>query len=417
EPTPEATSEPTVAPTVEPTPEPIAEATEVPVASVVAWDNEPVTASALPTVELTPEPTPELTPEPTPELTPEPTPEITPEPTAVPTPEPTPEPTVAPTPEPTVAPTAVPTAVPDDDTVVIATLKTKGEAVTQLQTALIHLRYLEGTADGIFGEKTRDAIKAFQADRGMEITGVATKRLFTAICDAASGDAPALLAPVAQDLLLAQVGSKGDTVKDIQKMLVTLGFLNESADGYYGDNTQAAVRNFQAAQEVSQTGSVTQGLFNKMKQLTSKGEIAGYETFVTVFNASESVANPDADVALPIEEIPSTGATFTYALDTYVDVTMVVNGGRGLEGVTIVGKLDGFAEAENSVMNAFSAALTGCGKVNDLSGTKVFLEKIGAYKGALSESGVGAMTEDGVAFTWSGNGETVKLEIALEKYE
>ena len=37
-----------------------------------------------------------------------------------------------------------------------------GEEVRQLQQALIDLGFLKGTADGIFGSKTEDAVRAFQ---------------------------------------------------------------------------------------------------------------------------------------------------------------------------------------------------------------------------------------------------------------
>lgn len=39
------------------------------------------------------------------------------------------------------------------------------------QQKLIRLGYLEGAADGKMGEKTRQALEAFQRDRGLPVTG------------------------------------------------------------------------------------------------------------------------------------------------------------------------------------------------------------------------------------------------------
>ena len=49
----------------------------------------------------------------------------------------------------------------------------KGDAAKKLQQALIDAGYLEGTADGDFGKMSEEAVKAFQAENGLEQTGVA----------------------------------------------------------------------------------------------------------------------------------------------------------------------------------------------------------------------------------------------------
>ena len=47
-----------------------------------------------------------------------------------------------------------------------------GDDVKTIQEKLINLRYLSDTADGIFGKKTEEAVKAFQKDKKLEATGV-----------------------------------------------------------------------------------------------------------------------------------------------------------------------------------------------------------------------------------------------------
>ena len=128
--------------------------------------------------------------------TPEPTPE--PEPTITPTPPvyapfgaqygyggeelipetPTPEP--APTPEAAEAaeafePSQAETPAPEPTQAGYTTLRrgSTGQSVVRLQEALIALGYLEGAADGDFGQKTANAVIAFQAVNGLSADGIA----------------------------------------------------------------------------------------------------------------------------------------------------------------------------------------------------------------------------------------------------
>lgn len=48
----------------------------------------------------------------------------------------------------------------------------RGEAVRELQERLNYLGYSCGVVDGIFGDDTKDAVKAFQAEHGLAVDGV-----------------------------------------------------------------------------------------------------------------------------------------------------------------------------------------------------------------------------------------------------
>ena len=78
-------------------------------------------------------------------------------------------------PEVTPAPEAEPTPSPTPDMTVYTPLTAgaKGDAVTRLQQRLRALGLLEGSADGIYGAKTADAVKRFQQSEGLEPTGEA----------------------------------------------------------------------------------------------------------------------------------------------------------------------------------------------------------------------------------------------------
>ncbi|SMC94343.1 L,D-transpeptidase family protein [Sporomusa malonica] len=55
--------------------------------------------------------------------------------------------------------------------------KTSGSDVVALQVKLKELGYFQGRADGLFGAMTEEAVKAYQAEKGIPVNGVATKEL------------------------------------------------------------------------------------------------------------------------------------------------------------------------------------------------------------------------------------------------
>ena len=65
----------------------------------------------------------------------------------------------------------------------------KGDRVKALQQALITLGYLKGTPDGIYGSKTRSAVKSFQRSQRLTADGAAGKKTLAAIQNALAGGA------------------------------------------------------------------------------------------------------------------------------------------------------------------------------------------------------------------------------------
>ena len=49
-------------------------------------------------------------------------------------------------------------------------------------------------------------------------------------------------------------GSRGEAVRKLQQALIDLGFLNDKADGVFGNKTEEAVRKFQAANGLTADG-------------------------------------------------------------------------------------------------------------------------------------------------------------------
>ena len=76
---------------------------------------------------------------------------------------------------------------PEDETVYPELSKgSRGDEAKALQKALIQKGFLTGTADGIYGNMTAEAVSAFQTSVGMEATGIAdheTQKLLFAVPD------------------------------------------------------------------------------------------------------------------------------------------------------------------------------------------------------------------------------------------
>ncbi|MDO5111736.1 MAG: peptidoglycan-binding protein [Clostridia bacterium] len=108
----------------------------------------------------------------------------------------------------------------------------KSEAVQKIQERLARLGYLLTEPDGNFGKDTVAAVKLFQSKNGLiadGYVGPSTKaELFS------SGAQPNALS----------IGDSGDSVSRIQRKLVDLGYLKK-ATGYYGSDTEYAVKAFQ----------------------------------------------------------------------------------------------------------------------------------------------------------------------------
>ena len=125
-----------------------------------------------------------------------------------------------------------------------------GEEVKAMQQALINLGFLEGKADGKFGDKTEEAVKAFQRKNGLTPDGLAGKKTRSMLDSAKKGSnstpatGKAAKSPVYSEGTLYN-GCSGDEVKTMQEALIALGYLEGNADGKFGNKTEKAVRTFQ----------------------------------------------------------------------------------------------------------------------------------------------------------------------------
>lgn len=144
-----------------------------------------------------------------------------------------------------------------------------GDAVKAVQQQLITLGYLKSTATGYFGPLTHDAVIAFQKANGIDpigIVGPKTKAALTSALASLSTSAPAPTSPSASDptetastftfTKRLEIGVTNSEVKELQKLLATLGYFKEEPTGYFGNITKAAVIAFQKAEGIEPLGFV-----------------------------------------------------------------------------------------------------------------------------------------------------------------
>lgn len=123
-----------------------------------------------------------------------------------------------------------------------------GDEVLALQESLAAHGYLAREADGVFGSTTEKALRLFQRDRGLTVTGEPDAATTAAL----AADGPArrgggvLFAP----------GNLGAEVVELQHMLTAAGYASGVADGAYGPALTAAVQAFQRDHELEVIGAV-----------------------------------------------------------------------------------------------------------------------------------------------------------------
>jgi peptidoglycan hydrolase-like protein with peptidoglycan-binding domain len=116
----------------------------------------------------------------------------------------------------------------------------KGDEVADVQRRLAALGYDLGApqADGRFGLRTQEAVKRFQADRRLSLTGTVDESTWRRMVD----DTYQL---GARALYLRSPFFHGGDVRQLQLWLNAIGFRAEPVDGIFGPSTEKAVREFQ----------------------------------------------------------------------------------------------------------------------------------------------------------------------------
>ncbi len=129
-----------------------------------------------------------------------------------------------------------------------------GIAIRNMQYTLYELGYYDGKVDGIYGDTTKDAVRAFQIRNSISpVDGIAGTKTLKVLY---SSKAIAAQAAVTEYNTLRK-GDRGNSVVEMQDSLQQLGYLYE-VTGFYDDATEEAVKNFQRRNGLSVDGTAGQ---------------------------------------------------------------------------------------------------------------------------------------------------------------
>ena len=191
------------------------------------------------------------------------------------------------TPRPTSA-AATATPKPTTSSAASSTLKqgSSGSEVKTLQQRLKELGYYSGSVDGKYGAGTAEAVKAFQRANNLTADGKAGKNTQTALysknavkasatntgsssSSSSSSSTSSSYTNGRTDVYL-KVGSSGSQVKILQNRLIVLGYLTGTADGEFGETTEAAVKAFQKRNSIYDDGIAGPTTLTKLYSSSAK---------------------------------------------------------------------------------------------------------------------------------------------------
>ncbi len=164
----------------------------------------------------------------------------------------------------------------------------KNDNVAKLQRRLIELGYLTGTVDGYFGDGTEAAVRAFQAVLNLEPDGIATDFVQTYLYAASAPYNPN--GDVAVSYATLESGDSGESVKELQRRLIELGYLTGSADGKFGSGTKDAVKAFQKAVGLKQNGVANADTQRELYADTAPKKGESFDKVVTVNKTATVIA-------------------------------------------------------------------------------------------------------------------------------
>ena len=129
----------------------------------------------------------------------------------------------------------------------------RGTKVKRYQQRLIRTGYMSGKADGVFGAETQQAVRDFQKDNDLNVTGRLDAATIKELDEVSIGNGE------------MSVGERGMKVARLQNLLTLHGFVPDSMDGIFGDSTMRQLKAFQKYKGLPQTGICTDAVWDALE--------------------------------------------------------------------------------------------------------------------------------------------------------
>ncbi len=134
----------------------------------------------------------------------------------------------------------------------VISLGVKNAIVTLIQQKLVELDYLESDEPTEeYNEAIQEAVKLFQRKHELDITGQVDAKTYALLLSADAKEYTVYL------------GAEGTDVEQLQNRLYELGYLNK-VTSYFGTDTEAAVKEFQKRNGLSEDGNVGKNTREKL---------------------------------------------------------------------------------------------------------------------------------------------------------
>jgi peptidoglycan hydrolase-like protein with peptidoglycan-binding domain len=136
-------------------------------------------------------------------------------------------------------------------------------SIRNLQLGLQQLGYLSGSVDGRAGPQTREAIRKYQGDYGLELTGNPSPAFYQQL-RAGTATASAAATASATDYPVTGRRAERRTLREIQGALAARGYDPGETDGVMHPRTRSAIRAFQTDARLDVTGEPSPLLLNQL---------------------------------------------------------------------------------------------------------------------------------------------------------
>lgn len=144
----------------------------------------------------------------------------------------------------------------------------RGDGVREIRSLLVHVGLLppETAEDDVYDEDVVEAVRRFQQDRGLTVTGQVDSATFRMLDEARWRLGDRVLVHLPGSLMA------GDDVVALQRRLLDLGFDVGRVDGLFGPDTEHAVRDFQRNIGVPPDGTCGPATLRALTRLTPRVE-------------------------------------------------------------------------------------------------------------------------------------------------
>ena len=224
-------------------------------------------------------------------------------------------------------------------------------SVRNVQSALSQLGYQPGPIDGLMGSKTRTAIRAYQTDKGLPVSGEPSVALYDHIQATIAKQNGTAQTPTPAP----STGATATLISEVQGELRLRGYDIPSINGVLDTATVAAIKRYQGDASLTVDGKVTDSLLAQLRSGRTDPGVdyrAQVKSVQQALNAkgydagpADGALGPRSRGAIRAYQIAN-GMTATGAIDQTLLTSLGVSGGTqtgstGTTGTTLIAAVEG----------------------------------------------------------------------------